>query len=153
MKTWFNRFLLVVLTTALFAMTALSQVGTSNIAGVVADPQGNVVAGATVKLLGNQGTSRTVVTNDNGYYAFSSVQPGSYRIEVEMQGFKKASVSEFKASVDITTTVNVKVEIGEVTETVNVDAAGLESIVNTSDGSTGNNFVSQQILQPPARGP
>ena len=152
MKTWFNRFLLVVSTTALFAVTALSQVGTSNIAGVVADPQGNVVAGATVKLLGNQGTSRTVVTNDNGYYAFSSVQPGSYRIEVEMQGFKKASVSEFKASVDITTTVNVKVEIGEVTETVNVDAAGLESIVNTSDGSTGNNFVSQQILQLPLEG-
>ena len=152
MKTWINRFLLVVSTTILFAATAMSQVGTSNIAGVVSDPQGNVVAGATVKLFGNQGTNRTVVTNDNGYYAFSSVQPGSYRIEVEMKGFKKASVSEFKASVDITTTVNVKVEIGEVTETVNVDAAGLESIINTTDASVGNNFVSQQIINLPLEG-
>lgn len=152
MKTWVNRFLLVVSTTLILTAAALSQVGTSNIAGVVSDPQGNVVAGATVKLIGNQGTSRNVVSNDNGFYTFSSVQPGSYRIEVEMKGFKKASVSEFKASVDITTTVNIKVEIGEVTETVNVDAAGLESIVNTSDASLGNNFVSQQILQLPLQG-
>lgn len=140
------------LASLVFAVCAWAQVGTSNVAGSVSDPQGNVVAGATVKLIGNQGTNRTVVTNDNGYYAFSSVQTGSYRIEVEMKGFKKASVSEFKALVDITTTINVKVEIGEVTETVNVDAAGLESIVNTSDASLGNNFVSQQILQLPLQG-
>jgi len=151
-KTWLNRFLLVVSTTVIFAVTALSQVGTSNIAGVVSDPQGNVVAGATVRLIGNQGTSRTVVTNDNGYYVFSSVQTGSYRIEVEMKGFKKASVAEFKALVDITSTVNIKVEIGDVTETVNVSAAGLETIVNTTDASTGNNFVSQQIIQLPLEG-
>ncbi len=140
------------LASLVFALSTWAQVGTSNIAGVVSDPQGNVVAGATVKLIGNQGTNRTAITNDNGYYAFSSVQTGSYRIEVEMKGFKKASVSEFKALVDITTTINVKVEIGEVTETVNVDAAGLESIVNTSDASLGNNFVSQQILQLPLQG-
>lgn len=50
---------------------------------------------------------------------------------------------------DSTANLNIKLEIGEVTETVNVDAAGLESLVNTTDASTGNNFVSQQILNLP----
>lgn len=131
---------------------AIAQVGTSSITGQVTDPQGNAVAGASVKLSGATGTSRTVVTNNDGLYTFSAVQTGMYTVEVEMKGFKKAVVSDVRALVDNTATINIKVEIGEVTEVVNVDAAGLESLVNTTDASTGNNFVSQQILQLPLQG-
>lgn len=148
-RNWTVSFLISTLLTALFAVNIWSQTGTANVSGAVTDPQGNAVVGATVRLLSNQGTGRTAISNDNGVYSFPSVQPGEYKIEVEMTGFKKASVSEFKANVDSATTINVRLEIGQVTESVNVDAAGLESIVNTQDASLGNNFVSRQILQLP----
>ncbi len=63
---------------------ALAQQGTSTIRGSVSDPQGNVVAGATVTLT-NPGTSasRTVTTSDNGSFTFDFIQPGDYRVEVE----------------------------------------------------------------------
>src|SRR5690606_37078853 len=80
------------------------------------------------------------------------IPTGAYRIEVEAPGFKKALVSQFQALTDITTDISVTLEIGQVTETVNVQASSLESIVNTQDASLGNNFVAQQISQLPLEG-
>ncbi|MFZ1701711.1 MAG: TonB-dependent receptor [Pyrinomonadaceae bacterium] len=151
-SNWVVRLLMLVLATGLFAVAAIGQVGTATVKGTVTDPQGNAVVGATVRLVGEQGNVRTITTNDNGVYIFPSVQTGTYRVEAEMAGFKKASISNFQALVDISTEVNLKLEIGQVTETVNVDAAGLESIVNTQDASLGNNFVSRQIISLPLQG-
>src|SRR6188768_1704010 len=138
-RNWLVSFLTLALATGILAAATFAQVGTATVTGTVTDQQGNSVVGATVKLIGNQGTSRTAVTNSNGVYQFPSTQTGTYKIEVEMTGFKRASVSNFQALTDIATEMNVKLEIGQVTETVNVDAAGLESIVNTQDASLGNN--------------
>lgn len=149
---WISTLITLALAIVFIPALAMAQVGTSSIAGQVTDPQGNAVAGASVRLVGTTGTSRTIVTNNDGLYTFSSVQTGTYTVEVEMKGFKKAVVSDVKALVDSTTSLNVRIEIGQVTEVVNVDAAGLESIVNTTDASTGNNFVSEQILQLPLQG-
>jgi len=148
-KNWIVSFFISTLLTALFAVSTWSQVGTANVNGSVTDPQGNAVVGATVRLSNNQGTTRTAVTNESGAYSFPTISPGDYKIVVEMTGFKKSSVSEFKAAVDTTATINVRLEIGQVSEVVNVDAAGLESLVNTQDASLGNTFVAQQILQLP----
>ncbi len=151
-SNWVGRILTIALATALLSIAATAQVGTSTVKGTVTDQQGNVVAGATVKLISNQGSVRTATTNESGIYQFPSVQTGSYRLEVEMTGFKKASVTSFQALVDTAAEVNVKLEIGQVTEVVNVDAGGLESLVNTQDASLGNNFVSRQILTLPLQG-
>lgn len=140
------------LVTAFAAAFVSAQVGTSAVTGTVTDPQGNVVAGATVKLISVQGAVRTVVTNDSGVFSFPSAQTGTYRIEVEQAGFKKAVVGNVRALVDISTEINVRLELGEVSEVVNVDAASLESVVNTQDASLGNNFVSRQILNLPLLG-
>jgi hypothetical protein len=137
---------------ALCAASLWAQVGTSAVTGVITDPQGNAIKGATVRIISEQGGARTGITNDSGAYTFPSIQPGEYRLEVEMTGFKKASVASVKAAVDSSSTVNVTLEIGQVTEVVNVDSAGLESIVNTQDASLGNNFVSRQILSLPLQG-
>lgn len=146
-------FLTSALMIVLFTASAWAQVGTSTITGSITDPQGRAVAGATVKLTGAQGGSgRSAVSNDSGVYSFPSTAPGIYKIEVEMTGFKKATVANFKASVDSSSTINVVLEIGQVTETVMVDAGGLESIVNVGDASLGNTFVSRQIEQLPLQG-
>lgn len=132
-----------------FSINGWSQTGTSTVTGTVADTQGNAVPGASVTLISEQNNRRSTVSNDSGIYTFATVQPGNYKIEVEAKGFKKASVNTFQALVDKPNEINVALEIGQVTETVNIDATGIENIVNTQDASLGNNFVSKQIEQLP----
>ncbi len=124
---WISTLLTLALAVVFMPALAMAQVGTSSITGLVTDPQGNAVAGASVKLVSSLGTSRSVVTNGDGLFSFSSIQVGTYSIEVEMKGFKKAALKEIRALVDNTANLNIKLEIGEVTEVVNVDAAGIES--------------------------
>src|SRR5438552_3831858 len=114
--------------TALFFVGAGAQTGTSSITGTVSDAQGKSIAGATVTLVSQQNSRRTDVTNESGAYSFASVQPGIYKIEAEAKGFKKANLSDFQALVDKATTIDIPLEVGQVTEVVNVDSSGLESI-------------------------
>jgi hypothetical protein len=133
----------------LFSSSAFAQ-GTSSIRGTVKDPQGNLVAGATVTLSNPAiGFSRASTSNDSGQFSFESIQPGTYHLELEAKGFKKAVVSDVRALVSKPTEVSVQLEIGAVTEIVSVTAGANEAIINTQDASLGNNFVSQQIIQLP----
>lgn len=137
----------------IFAQSVSAQSGTSSVNGTVVDGQGQVVAGATVKLVSvGQGTSRTTTTDGGGAFAFSAVTPGKYSIEIESSGFKKSTVKDVQALVDKVTTIPVSMEIGDVTANVEVTAGGIENIVNTQDASLGNNFVSKQISQLPLEG-
>ena len=141
---------------ALFVLITTSvsaQSGTSAVNGTAVDGQGQVVAGATVKLTSTgQGTTRTTTTDGSGAFSFSSVIPGAYSIEVEASGFKRTLVRDVQALVDKTTSIPVNLEIGDVTANVEVSAGGIENIVNTQDASLGNNFVSKQISQLPLEG-
>ena len=116
--------------------TAFGQAGTSTVHGTVTDQQGNVVSGATVKLI-NVGTTatRTTTTADVGVYTFDFVPPGDYRVEVTATGFKKAIVNTVHAVISQPTPVDVKLEVGNVAETVTVSA-------NQIDPSLGNNSTS-----------
>lgn len=137
----------------IFVQSVSAQSGTSAVNGTVVDGQGQVVAGATVKLVSvGQGTSRTTTTDGSGAFAFSAVTPGKYSIEIESSGFKKSTVKDVQALVDKVTTIPVSMEIGDVTANVEVTAGGIENIVNTQDASLGNNFVSKQISQLPLEG-
>lgn len=136
----------------IFCLGILSQTGTSSVNGIVSDSQNNVVPGATVTLISSQNARRSVVTNENGAYSFPGVPPGNYRVEVEGQGFKKSTVDSVQAAVDKPTQLDIKLEIGAITESVSVNASSIESIVNTTDASLGNNFQAQQILQLPLEG-
>jgi Carboxypeptidase regulatory-like domain len=124
--------------------------GTSAIRGSIKDPQGSVVAGATVTLTNPEtNLTRTTTSNDNGQFAFEAIQPGVYKVEVEAQNFKKAVFTEVGALVSKPTDLPVTMEIGNVSETVSVTVGAGEALINTQDGSLGNNFVSQQITQLP----
>jgi len=145
--------LAVLLCTLFFALLtfndALAQ-GTSNVSGNVVDQQGKVVAGAnvTIKSVANN-FSRTQVTDSSGNFNFSSLPPDTYTLEVEAQGFKKAVSNEVQALVAKTTSLVIALEVGALTETVNVTASSVDTLVNTTDASLGNNFVSKQIQELP----
>lgn len=149
----FNRSFLLLFTFVLFAWNIEGQTGVSVVSGTVADAQGQVVAGATVKLVSvGQGGERTATTDAGGTFSFTSLTPGTYTLQVEAAGFKRSLVRDVQALVDKTTTIPVSLEIGDVTANVEVTAGGIENIVNTQDASLGNNFVSQQITQLPLEG-
>ncbi len=134
----------------MIAGSVLAQTGASSVSGTVTDPEGQAIAGATVKLISaDTNAVRTQTTRDNGSFVFDLIQPGSYRVEAEASGFKKGVVTEVRALVAKPTTVNIALEVGDIAESVTVTAAGGETLINTKDATIGNNFVSQQIEQLP----
>ena len=140
---------LLLLSVAFFGFAA-AQTGTSTVGGTVQDGPGAAISGAKITLKNvAKNFSRETTSDSAGNFAFTVVPPDTYVIEVEANGFKKNVISEVKALTDNRVTVSITLEIGQVTEVVNVSASAAENIINTQDASLGNNFVSQQIIQLP----
>jgi hypothetical protein len=143
----------VLLILSMAALSIFGQAGTSTIRGTVTDPQGNVVAGATVTLSNlDKGNTRTTSTEDNGSFAFELVPVGDYRVDVEAKGFKKTQVANVHASVGNPNPVDVRLEVGNVSEVVTVMAGTSEQLVNREDATLGNVFNNKQITQLPLVG-
>lgn len=144
------RFISATLLIGLFIVSAFAQQGTSTVRGTVKDPQGNVVAGASVKLF-NLATNaeRNTTTSSEGVFSFEAVQVGDYRIEVEAPNFKKGVVTDVHALVATPTSVDVQLEIGNIAESVTVSASSAELLVNREDATLGSTFVNKQITQLP----
>lgn len=135
--------------TFLMLSVAVAQTGSSSLRGIVTDLEGRAVAGANVVLTNDaKNFTRTQVTNDSGNYTFTSIPPGTYRIEVEAKGFKKASVSGVQAQIDTPSGIDVQLEVGQITETVSVTAGG-DAPINTTDATIGNTFESRRISDLP----
>jgi hypothetical protein len=148
-KTLCSKSLIALLTIFLLTSVSYAQAGRSTVRGTVKDQQGNVVTGATVTLVNaERNFSRTQTTTQDGTYVFTAVPPGTYRLEVEAPGFKKTSVSEVQALVDTSVDADVALEIGAVSETVNVTAGG-EAPLNTTDATIGVAFDERRIEQLP----
>lgn len=150
LRTKVSAGLTAMLVALLFATAAFAQSGTTGVSGTITDQAGAVVPGATVTLTSTTtGLTRSDVTNDEGRYAFSSIQPSTYRLEVTATGFKKAVNTEVQALVDTPARINIALEPGDVSVVVDVTTGTIESVINTTDGSIGNTFVPEQITQLP----
>src|SRR5438309_8734260 len=127
------------------AVAALSQTGTSNITGIVRDVNGAVVPGASVTAKNEAtGVTSTQVTTDSGVYAFSSLPVGKYTITVEKQGFKTLQKINNVLEVGIPLTVDLALEVGQVSETVTVQG-GTEQL-QTANATMGN-VVEQKAIE------
>jgi len=137
----------------MFAVSTFGQTGTGGIVGVVTDPQGKAVTGANVTLT-NLGTNatRTTMTTEAGVYVFDLLTPGDYRIEVEAAGFRKALADKAKALIGKQTEVNIRLDIGQVSQVVEVSVSNQSSQINTQDASLGNVMENSQISQLPLEG-
>ncbi|HEY8055018.1 MAG TPA: carboxypeptidase-like regulatory domain-containing protein, partial [Terriglobales bacterium] len=118
---------------------ALSQNTTSGtVIGQVTDAQGKAIVGAVV-LLTNTSTNaaQPTVTNSAGRYVLPSLPPGTYNLSVKKDGFKEATVSNQVVSVGKQLTLNVAMQVGEATQTVEVTATGAElQTLNATVGQT-----------------
>jgi hypothetical protein len=117
---------------------------TGTIQGTVLDQQGAAVPGATVTLRHVQtGVERSLVTDSGGAYLAASLQPGPYRIEVKLQGFRDEA-RDVEVDVARTIAVDFKLGVGTVTEQVNVTA--LAPLIETTTTSVGT-VVSERVVQ------
>jgi hypothetical protein len=125
---------------------ASGQGTTSRFTGTVVDPSGAAVPGATVTLV-RESTNIpfTTETTSTGTYGFDSVQAGVYSITVEKQGFKKYVSTGNKVDVNVPATVNVTLEIGQVSEVVNVGTTA--ELVQTSTSGNLGNTVEERTLE------
>ena len=129
--------LLVVLVTALFwAYATMAQTETGTISGLITDETGASVPNAQVQLLSVQrGTTTDGKTNSSGIYIFTGVQPGLYQIKVQKLGFKQVDLLSLIVNVQDHIEQNIRLQVGSVSESVTVEANGLN--INTTDGSVG----------------
>jgi len=113
--------LILSLILALQLPSARAQVGSSGLNGVVSDPTGAVVPGAAVTAVSRgTGFSRMSITNTAGAYSMTNLPPDLYDLSAEAKGFKKALVQEVRLFVGQIATANVRLELGEVAESVSV---------------------------------
>lgn len=145
LRTLFGVLCALILTTSF----AWGQAGTGSVRGEITDPQAKQVAGAIVTIKSDStGLVRTQVTEAGGAFSFELMPPGDYVLTVEAAGFKRA-VKNVTAQVGSATDASVRLEIGTVGETVQVEVTGGTIAVNTQDATLGNTFENRQISQLP----
>ena len=121
------------------------QTSTGEINGTVIDPSGAAVPGATIKLVNKATKIETQATaNEDGYFTFVNVKPGSYVLRVEATGFKQALTAPFNLGVSETLTQNIALAVGNVSETVEVSASSEVLQASTTELGT---IVSQRAIE------
>jgi Carboxypeptidase regulatory-like domain len=128
----------------LFAAAAFAQVNTSNMDGTVSDAQRAVVAKAAVTVVNTQtGQTYHVLTDDKGHWAVPSLPTASYSVTVKAAGFKTVTEQEVKMDAGIPSTVNLTLEIGAVTDTVEV--TGGADVVESASAAISSNLTGRQV--------
>src|SRR5262245_33830645 len=115
----------------------IAQAVSARLEGLVQDQSGAVIPGVTVTAM-NEGTNITTesVTNETGRYVFVTLAPGSYRIQAELPGFKRAVRGGVVLQIGDARTVNISLEPGELSENVTVVAeAPLMDLTTTKIGA------------------
>ncbi|HSG00635.1 MAG TPA: carboxypeptidase regulatory-like domain-containing protein [Vicinamibacterales bacterium] len=140
--------LLAGLVLAFVSTPAFAQAGTSSIRGTVVDASGGVLPGATVTVENDRtGATFMAVTGARGGFTVPSVPVGIYTVTVTLDGFKTAVLGDVDVSGGQPAIVNAKLEVGALTETVNVEAAG--ALVQTQSSTVSNRINVDEIMNLP----
>lgn len=143
------RFCILASFTLFAAASALGQTSQGTIAGTITDPMGAAVPGATVEARNNTGSEdRTVMTGPNGEYRVDAVTPSTYTISVTKTGFSKKEIKDIVVPASVVTSVNAELALGDVSQTVTVEAGGAATI-QTESGELSASITSQEVSQMP----
>jgi hypothetical protein len=135
----------------LLATTAYGQAITATALGTVTDPSGAAVPGAAVSIANAQtGVSRSTSTDASGNYTFAFLTPGNWSVTVEAKGFQRATTQAIALSVDQVARIDVKLTVGQSTETVQVTAGAI--LLQTEDATVGTVIDSQKVVELPLNG-
>lgn len=145
-----RRFAFVPLFGVLLAMPSIAQTTAGTVTGIITDSAGAAVPQANVKLSGEAtGFSQTTTTSSEGAYVFPLVQPGSYQISVEREGFQRL-VRTFTLEVAQQARVDAQLTVGQVNESVNVSASGV--LLEATSSNLGQVVTNRQVTELPLNG-
>src|SRR2546427_3823087 len=133
------------------AAAALAQTATSRITGTVSDATGALVPGAMVTAKNEAtGVTYTQTTTEAGLYAFPSLPVGNYIVTVALAGFKTANKTGNILEVNTPLVINISLEVGGITETVEV--AAVTEVLQTTNAAIGNVVERKAIVDLPLNG-
>jgi hypothetical protein len=129
---------------AMPAISAAQTAGTGALSGTVTDQSGSSVGGAQVKVTSEaSGEVRTVTTNATGYFVVPLLLPGTYRVEVSQTGFRSVNVPHVNITVTETNALTIRLEVGQIAETVVVEAQVAQ--LQTESSTLGRVTSSEQV--------
>ena len=132
-----------------FSSTSLAR-GQQNasVSGTVTDSSGAAVAGATVSVTNvNTGVTVTAITNSTGYYVAGNLIPGQYTLTAEMKGFEKVLRSQFTLEVAQVATIDLTLQLGAVTQTIEV--TGAAPMLQAKTAEVGQVIQGQEVTELP----
>jgi len=124
---------------------------TAQISGTVRDPSGAVLPGVEITATQTEtGIARMTVTNETGSYVLPSLPLGPYRLDAALPGFRTFVQTGILLQVNGSLVVNPTLEVGQVTEQIEVQANAAQ--VETRTAGVGQVFETQRILELPLNG-
>ena len=140
---------LLALFMTLAAANVFAQSDRGSITGTVTDPSGAVVPNAKVTATSlDTGEARETTTSGEGSYTLPELKAGRYKITVEAQGFKTATVDEYKVAVQVTHSLDLKLEVGAVNDVVTVTGESAAAI-QTDTPTRQTNVTERQVKELP----
>ncbi len=130
---------------------AAAQIGGGALAGQVVDQAGAAIAGATVTITA-VGTklSRTATTGLEGTYAVTGLAPGTYRVEIEADGFRPLTREGIRLATGETVPLNIQLEVGALSEAVTVVADA--SLLRSETSGLGHVIDNRKVVDLPLNG-
>ena len=145
----FLRSLVLILCLLVFEQAASAQ--TAQLTGIITDINSAVIAGAQVTLTNlDTGLARKAVTNADGHYSLPFVPPGNYRLHLFSSGFKSVTREKVRINVDQAVRIDFTLEIGALTEIINITGNGPPLELETS--SIGHVIENKTIVTLPLNG-
>ena len=143
-----TRSLLLLTILVMAAVLCLAQTQTARLIGTVRDSTGAVIPGAKVTAVETGTRARTeTTTNASGDYVLPALQPGLYSLTVEASGFSKAVVSNIQLDAAANISQDVKLEVGQMTEVVEVEANAVT--VQTTDSQVSQVVTISEVVSLP----
>ncbi|HKE57080.1 MAG TPA: carboxypeptidase-like regulatory domain-containing protein, partial [Pyrinomonadaceae bacterium] len=140
----------LILVLAMFSIcsTVFGQAVNGSLLGTITDSNGAVLPGAKVTITEvNTNLSRSAVTNESGNYVFGNLDRGVYRIEIELTGFKKSIRDKVDVRVNNDTRVDLQLEPGEISQSVEVSAT--VPLLQTERADVGRQIETKQLQDMP----
>ena len=140
--------LFMILALVSICTTVFGQAVNGSLLGTITDSNGAVLPGAKVTITEvNTNLSRSATTNESGNYVFGNLDRGHYRIEIELTGFKKAIRDRVDVLVNNDTRVDIQLEPGEISQSVEVSAT--VPLLQTERADVGRQIETKQLQDMP----
>ncbi len=153
-KASFYKILLTLFAAIVLTMTLTTgghaQTDTGRVTGLVSDPSGAVIPGSTVTLTNTDtGAVQTATSGPDGYFNFSAVIRGNYKVEATMQGFSKTSQ---RFTLQVSQVQDVIFHLNPGSESTVVEVTDAAPAIDLSTSSTGEVIAGRQVTELPLNG-